>query len=118
MANDSVTRRLNVIIDESGAQKALDRLTASEKKLVAEIEKGNKAGKDMSKSLTELGNTKGKIESLTGVISGRLAPSLRQTETAARNLKRELDNMSRDAPGYAAKFAKFTHNFTLCKVSN
>lgn len=104
---DVTTRRLNVIIDESGAAKALDTLTAKEKKLIAEIEKGNKAGKDMTKSITELGNTKGKIEQLSGVISGKLAPTLRQTETAARNLKRELDNMSSNAPGYAAKFAKF-----------
>lgn len=107
MANAQVTRRLQIIIDESGAEKALDRLKVKEKELVQEIEKGTKAGKDMSKSIADLENVRGKVTNLEGVISGKLAPSLRQTEAAARNLHKELQQMSADAPGYAAKLQKF-----------
>src|SRR4051812_32561186 len=101
MAQTTVTRRLQVIIDESGAAPALDRLLEKEKKLTAEIEKGAKAGRDMTKSISDLAATKGKIEQLDAVISGKLKPTLRQTEAAVSKLAKELREMSQNAPGYA-----------------
>jgi hypothetical protein len=107
MSNTVVQRRLQIVIDESGADQALKRLQASTSKLEKEIEKGTQAGKDMTAELTKLGQQKARITELEGVLSGKLQPTLRQTEAAVRKLRSELANMSKDTPGYAEKFKAF-----------
>jgi TP901 family phage tail tape measure protein len=107
MAEKVVQRRLQIIIDESGADAALKRLTASADKLEKEIDKGTKAGKDMTEQMGKLSTTKSRIEELSGVISGKFAPSMRQAQTAVSNLRKELSQMSADNPKYAATFDKY-----------
>lgn len=106
MANPVVQRRLQIIIDDSGADKALQRLKVQQDKLTQAIDKGKVAGKDMTTELTKLEQVKGKIVDLEKFTSGKLAPSFRQVQATVKNLRNELALMSRDAPGYAEKFAR------------
>lgn len=107
MSNTVVQRRLQIIIDETGAQQALDKLTKSADKLEKEIAAGTAAGRDMAKELVKLESTKGRMDELSKVISGKVAPSFRQVSGAVNKLRNELALMSADTPGYAEKFARF-----------
>jgi TP901 family phage tail tape measure protein len=108
MASSTPTSRtINIYINSPSAQKTLNDLNARAEKLTNSIKKGEAAGKDMSKSMTQLAATKSKISELEGVISGKMAPSLNMARTRANELRRELERMSADAPGYAQKFAEF-----------
>jgi len=102
-----VQRRLQIVIDESGADDALKKLRASAEKLEKEIEKGTKAGRDMAEQIGKLGTTKGRIDELSQVVSGKMAPSFRQAQAAVSNLRKELERMSSDNPKYAATFDRF-----------
>ena len=102
-----VQRRLQIVIDESGADAALKKLRASAEKLEKEIDKGTKAGRDMAYQIEKLGTTKGRIDELSQVVSGKMAPSFRQAQAAVSNLRKELERMSSDNPRYAATFDRF-----------
>jgi len=106
MPTPVVQRRLQIVIDESGADRALKKLQASEAELVKTIDKYTKAGKDATKETENLAATRGKIDQLQKVIGGQLAPSFKQAQAAATNLRRELERMSKDAPGYSEKLKK------------
>jgi hypothetical protein len=92
-----VNRRVNIYIDESAGAVALERLTKKENELVAAIEKGKKAGKDLTREMTELANTQGKIGQLKDVLDGKVLPSLRMAEAAVSKLRRELRNIPADS---------------------
>jgi hypothetical protein len=92
-----VNRRVNIYIDESAGAVALERLTKKENELVAAIEKGKKAGKDLTREMTELANTQGKIGQLKDVMDGKVLPSLRMAEAAVGKLRRELRNIPADS---------------------
>lgn len=100
-------RTVNIYINHDKAEASLKKLQAQTQKLKADIVAGEKAGKDMSKSIEELGKKKAQIEQLSGVISGKMAPSLTMVRQRVRELRNELQHMSADAPGYAAKFESF-----------
>jgi hypothetical protein len=92
-----VNRRVNIYIDETAGAVALERLTRKENELVAAIEKGKKAGKDLTREMTELANTQGKIGQLKDVMDGKVLPSLRMAEAAVSKLRRELRNIPADS---------------------
>jgi TP901 family phage tail tape measure protein len=102
-----VQRRLQIVIDESGADAALKKLRSSAEKLEKEIDKGTKAGRDMATQIEKLSTTKGRIDELSQVVSGKMAPSFRQAQAAVSNLRKELERMSSDNPRYAATFDRF-----------
>lgn len=107
MSNQVVQRRVQIIIDESGAKPAYDRLLKQQEKLTKSISEGQKAGRDMTTELAKLEQVNGRVSELGNVISGKVAPSFRQTKQAVESLRKELALMSKDAPGYADKFKKF-----------
>lgn len=102
-----VNRQINIYINQEAAQRSMDQLNLKADKLSKTIKKGEAAGLDMSKQIEKLGQTKSKIAELEGVISGKFAPSLNMARKRAADLKKELDNMSSSAPGYAAKLKEF-----------
>jgi hypothetical protein len=107
-------KSVNIYINGAAAQKTLSDLQLRADKFTDAIHKGEKAGKDMSDSISKLGNTKAKIAELEQIISGKMAPSLTMVKNRANELRRELERMSTDAPGYAAKFKEFEQvNTTL-----
>lgn len=107
-------KSVNIYINSASAQKTLSDLQARSDKFTEAIRKGEKAGKDMSDTISKLGATKSKIAELEQIISGKMAPSLTMVKNRANELRRELERMSTDAPGYAAKFKEFEQvNTTL-----
>lgn len=102
-----VNKTVNIYINQASAERALANLQQKAEKLNKSIERGRKEGKDMVEAIGKLDQTKAKITELTAVLDGRMAPSLRQMRSHAKDLHRELINMSEDAPGYAAKFREF-----------
>lgn len=102
-----VNKTVNIYINHDKAEASLERLHAQTEKLVKKIEQGRKEGKDMSKEMAQLGKKKKDIEQLEAVISGKMTPTIRQVRDYVRQLRNELSNMSKDAPGYAEKFAEF-----------
>jgi hypothetical protein len=115
MSSSTPTNKtVNIYINSPSAKKTLDDLQARADKFTDAIRKGEKAGKDMTDTVTKLGNTKAKIAELEQIISGKMAPSLTMVKNRANELRHELERMSADAPGYAAKFKEFTEvNTTL-----
>ncbi len=107
MANEVVNRRLNVYIDAAGAEEALSRLTKKEAELVKAIDKAKAAGKDFTKEMQQLGNTRQQISNLEGVISGKMLPSVRQAEAAVSKLRRELRQLPSDSQAAANKLQEF-----------
>lgn len=103
MAEQVVNRRLNIYIDSASAEASLDKLTKQEEKLVASIEKGKKAGKDMTRELELLGNTRTQISDVKNVIEGKMLPSLKMAESAVRKLRNELKNIPADSEAAARK---------------
>jgi hypothetical protein len=98
MAKEVVNRRLNIFIDESGANQALERLRKQEEKLVQTIQKGTAAGKDMSKEMEKLGRTQSQIKQVSDVLSGKLLPNLSQARASVSRLEAEIRKL---APGTA-----------------
>lgn len=103
MAEQVVNRRLNIYIDSASAEASLDKLTKQEEKLVASIEKGKKAGKDMTREMELLGNTRTQISDVKNVIEGKMLPSLKMAESAVRKLRNELKNIPVDSEAAARK---------------
>jgi len=107
MANEVVNRRLNVYIDAAGAEEALTRLTKKEAELTKQIDNARAAGKDFTKEMQRLGETRTQISNLQGVISGKMLPSVRQAEAAVSKLRRELRSLPSDSEAAARKFQDF-----------
>jgi hypothetical protein len=108
MSGTSPTNKtVNIYINAPSAQKTLIDLQARADKLTDSIRKGEAAGKDMGKAIDTLGNLKNKIIELDQIIAGNMAPSLQMVKNRATELRNELQKMSQDAPGYAAKFKEF-----------
>lgn len=102
-----VNRTANIHINTASAERSLERLTKRSESLSKEIKKGQDAGEAMKDELADLARVNSKIEELKGIMSGELAPSIRLVKKRVSELHRELDSMSKDAPGYAAKFREF-----------
>lgn len=102
-----VNKTLNIWINSESAQKTATDLQARIDKLTSSIEKGEKAGKDMTKQVEQLAATKAKLSELQQVIDGKIAPSFNMVRNRVNQLRRELQQMSEGAPGYAEKFAEF-----------
>lgn len=106
-SNSSNSATGTVYLDTTSADRALKNLVSVQEKLVKTIEAGNKAGKDMTKQLTELGQTKTKIAEVQNVIDKGMAPSLRELSKTASKLRAELNGMSKDAAGFDRKKAEY-----------
>ncbi|MDH7463973.1 phage tail tape measure protein [Chitinophagaceae bacterium 26-R-25] len=102
-----VNRQLNIIIDDSRAASTADRLNAKIQALQKSIEKGNAAGKDMAKAITQLGDTQRQLDQLNDVVAGRIRPSFSMVRREVDALRTELEGMSQDAPEFAARFQRF-----------
>jgi hypothetical protein len=119
MADVVVNRRLNIYIDETAGAVALDRLTKKENELVAAIEKGRKSGKDLTREMTQLADTRNKIGQLKDVIDGKVLPSLRMAEGAVRKLRNELKNIPADSEAAGRKLQELKRaEATLVQVKN
>lgn len=102
-----VQRRLQIILDESGASEAYDRLIKQQGNLTKKIEEGKKAGKDMTDELVKLEKVNARANDLQKVMEGKVAPSITQVRNAVSKLRQELAFMDKEVPGYAEKFKKF-----------
>lgn len=61
----------------------------------------------MSREIEQLGQKKAAIAQLEGIMSGKMAPTIKMVKQQVTSLRNELQNMSASAPGYAAKFKAF-----------
>src|SRR5689334_6534082 len=102
-----VSRTVNIYINQVSAERSLNALQKTAGNLNKTIDKGRQAGKDMTTELTKLADTEKKIKNLQDIMSGKIAPSIRQVRSYVQELRRELEGMSADTPGYAAKFREF-----------
>jgi tape measure domain-containing protein len=102
-----VSRTVAIYIDQAAAEQSAEKLRKKVESLEKTIRRGEQAGRDMSAQITQLGNSRNRLTELDGVISGRMTPSIRTMTAQVTKLRNELVNMSRDAPGYAAKFEAF-----------
>jgi TP901 family phage tail tape measure protein len=107
-ASSPKTASRSIYIDQSSAERALVNLTGVADKLEKSITKGSKAGKDMTAEIEKLGKTKANIAEVESAISKGLRPAFTLVQQDVTKLQNELKRMSRDAPGYAAKFEEFT----------
>lgn len=107
MAGDAKTASRSLFFDQTSAERSLEKLTASAEKLERAIEKGEKAGKNMSAELEKLGKTKDNIKQVQDAIDKGLKPSFMQQQALVTELRNKLKRMSEDAPGYAEKFEAF-----------
>jgi hypothetical protein len=119
MADVVVNRRVNIYIDETAGAVALERLTKKENELVAAIEKGKKAGKDLTKEMNLLAETQTKIKGVKDVLDGKVLPSVRQAEAAVGRLRRELRNLPADSEAAGRKLQELKKaEATLIQVKN
>lgn len=102
-----VTRTVKVFIDQAAALHDAQKLEKQIERIERAIKKGNDAGKDMTKELEKLGQLRSKLEEVGKIIDGKMAPPIRTVRAYVRQLRNELEGMSADAPGYAAKFREF-----------
>lgn len=107
MANEVVNRRLNIYIDQSGAEEALGRLTKKENELLRSIEKSKAAGKDFTREMQKLGETRQSIGQLNDLISGKILPSVKQAEAAVSKLRREIRALPADSEAAKNKLLQF-----------
>ncbi len=103
MANEVVNRRLNIFIDDASAGIALQRLTVQENKLVASIEKGTKAGRDMVKEIARLDQVRGQIDGIKQAMEGKALPSLKLATAQVQALRRELIHLTPDTEAFNKK---------------
>src|SRR4051794_38285526 len=129
------SKRVNIYIDQSAAEAALDTLQKkadginkkieacrqSQLKLLDAIADAETAGKATDKLRNQYQELEIKInaynrqlrdnkEAMTQVqeqMDKSLAPSLGQQKRLVEQLRNELSHMSKDAPGYAEKFRSF-----------
>jgi len=119
MANEVVNRRLNIYIDQAGAEQSLERLTKKENELLASIEKAKKANKDFTKELQQLGNTRTQIGQIKDVIDGKVLPSLKMAEAAVGSLRREIKRLPADSEAALKKLQELKKaEQTLGQVKN
>jgi hypothetical protein len=119
MADVVVNRRVNIYIDETAGAVALERLTKKENELVAAIEKGKKSGKDLTKEMNLLAETRNKIGQIKDVMDGKVLPSVRQAEAAVGRLRRELRNLPADSEAAGRKLQELKKaESTLIQVKN
>jgi hypothetical protein len=119
MAEQVVNRRVNIYIDETAGTVALERLTKKENELVAAIEKGKKSGKDLTREMNLLAETKTKIGQLKDVMDGKVLPSIRQAEAAVSKLRRELKGIPANSQAAADKLQQLKKaESTLIAVKN
>lgn len=103
---ESVNRQINIFLNENDLQAAMTRLQASAEKLEKKI--ANAASPQAQQQLQQqLDTTRGKIDTLSQQISGKLAPSLRQMEQATRKAWDQLQHMPVGTPEWKAKLAEF-----------
>ena len=103
MANEVVNRRLNIYIDQATAEQSLERLTKKENDLVAAIERQKKAGKDATRQMNELADTRNRIGQIKDVMDGKVLPSIRMAEAAVQKLNRELKSLPANSEAAAQK---------------
>ena len=119
MANEVVNRRLNIYIDQATAEQSLERLTKKENELVAAIERQKKAGKDATKQMNDLGDTRNRIGQIKDVLDGKVLPSIRMAEAAVQKLNRELKTLPANSEAAAQKLQQLrAAEQTLLRVRN
>jgi hypothetical protein len=119
MANEVVNRRLNIYIDQATAEQSLERLTKKENDLVAAIERQKKAGKDATRQMNELADTRNRIGQIKDVMDGKVLPSIRMAEAAVQKLNRELKSLPANSEAAAQKLQQLrAAESTLLKVRN
>lgn len=102
-----VNKSVNIFLESASAERAYERLTKQADRLTQAIDKGQKAGKDMTRELEQLSRANRALDTLQQQMSGKIAPSLMQVKARAQELRRELERMSADAPGYAKKLEEY-----------
>ena len=119
MANEVVNRRLNIYIDQATAEQSLERLTKKENELVAAIDRQKKAGKDATKQMNDLGDTRNRIGQIKDVLDGKVLPSIRMAEAAVQKLNRELKTLPANSEAAAQKLQQLrAAEQTLLRVRN
>lgn len=119
MANEVVNRRLNIYIDQATAEQSLERLTKKENDLVAAIERQKKAGKDATKQMNDLADTRNRIGQIKDVMDGKVLPSIRMAEAAVQKLNRELKTLPANSEAAAQKLQQLrSAEQTLLRVRN
>lgn len=119
MANEVVNRRLNIYIDQATAEQSLERLTKKENDLVAAIERQKKAGKDATRQMNELADTRNRIGQIKDVMDGKVLPSIRMAEAAVQKLNRELKSLPANSEAAAQKLQQLrAAEATLVRVRN
>jgi hypothetical protein len=119
MANEVVNRRLNIYIDQATAEQSLERLTKKENELVAAIERQKKAGKDATKQMNDLADTRNRIGQIKDVMDGKVLPSIRMAEAAVQKLNRELKSLPANSEAAAQKLQQLrAAEQTLLRVRN
>jgi TP901 family phage tail tape measure protein len=107
MSSAPVSKTVNIYINHAAAERSAEKLQKAFDKLSAAIKKGEAAGKDMSKEVERLGQLRSKLDEVKAVIDGKMSPAIRTMRSHVKDLRRELEAMSKDAPGYAEKFESF-----------
>jgi hypothetical protein len=97
----------SIYLDTTSAQTALKKLTDQQEILTRAINQGEKAGKDMSNEIAQMGDLKNKMKPIQDAIDKGMAPSLRELQKTVSSLRNELKGMSTDAPGFAAKLKAY-----------
>lgn len=107
MADKVVNRRISIYIDQDSAVAAQQKLQAGFDKSAQKVKQLQAAGKDATAEIAKMASLKDKLETMNGVVEGRLTPSFNMVKKSVQDLRRELTQMSQDAPGYAQKFQQF-----------
>lgn len=107
MPDKVVNRRISIFIDQDSALSAQARLQAAFDKSKAKVEALENAGKDATAEIAKMSQLKDRLAEMDGIIAGKLNPSFNMVKKTVADLRKELQSMSQDAPGYAAKFQRF-----------
>lgn len=107
MANNVTNRRISIYIDQASAEASQKRLQADFDKTAKKVRDLQKAGKDATTEMAKMERIKGDLETVNGVLSGKLTPSFNMVKKNVVALRAELRKMSEDAPGYAEKLKRY-----------
>lgn len=97
---------VNIYINQQPAIDALHSLQAQADKLTEKIALGEKAGKNMTAAITQLGKTKEQIAAVQKQIDSGLTPTMNQLRSAINKANAELSKMSGNDPGFKAQAEK------------
>lgn len=104
---DLSRKTASIYINHTAAEDALKALQKQADVLQEKIKKGEAAGKNMVNEIQKLNKVKNDMAGIQKQIDSGLRPSFNQLQSQVAKLRNELNRMSQDAPGYAAKFQAY-----------